>query len=117
MSVQTQLAQPPGLSLGDIYYILFRHKWKVLICSAIGIGAAVFMYRSEVPPYQSEAKLLVRYIISDSKASNPTGGATSKIVADERGQSIMITETEILNSVDLAAQVADNIGPEQILTR
>jgi succinoglycan biosynthesis transport protein ExoP len=107
----------PSLNLGDIYYILFRHKWKILICSITGIVAAVVMYRADVPPYQSEAKLLVRYIISESKATGPNANSTAKIVADENGTSIMQTETEILNSMDLVQEVARSIGPERILAK
>ena len=111
------LPPAPGLNLADIYYILFRHKWKILLCSLAGIVGAIALYRLETPPYQSEAKLLVRYIISESKSTGPTGNATSKIVPDERGTSIMATETEILNSVDLAAKVADSIGAERLLAK
>jgi polysaccharide biosynthesis transport protein len=111
------LPPAPGLNLADIYYVLFRHKWKILICSFTGIAGAVALYRAEAPPYQSEAKLLVRYIISESKSTGPTGNATAKIVPDERGASIMITETEILNSVDLSQKVAEAIGPERLLAK
>src|SRR5688572_30601109 len=111
------LPPAPGLNLADIYYILFRHKWKILLCSVTGIAVAIGLFRAEAPPFQSEAKLLVRYIISESKATGPTGGATNRIVPDERGTSIMTTETEILNSVDLARQVAESIGAERILAK
>jgi polysaccharide biosynthesis transport protein len=111
------LPQAPGLNLADIYYILFRHKWKILLCSISGIAIAVALFRMEAPPFQSEAKLLVRYIISESKSTGPTGNATSKIVPDERGTSIMATEAEILNSVDLAREVATSIGAERLLPK
>jgi polysaccharide biosynthesis transport protein len=112
------LPPPPGLNLSDIYYILFRHKWKVLMCSITGIAAAVALFRAEAPPFQSEAKLLVRYIISESKSTGPVGtGGESKILADERGMSIMTTELEILSSVDLAQRVAESIGAERLLAK
>ena len=32
--------RPAGaLTLSDIYFVVFRHKWKIIICSAIGIAA------------------------------------------------------------------------------
>jgi polysaccharide biosynthesis transport protein len=111
------LPQSPSLNLSDIYYILFRHKWKILICSIAGIASAIGLYKGEAPPFQSEAKLLVRYIISESKSTGPGGNANSKILMDERGGSIMATETEILGSVDLANAVAAVIGPEQLLAK
>jgi succinoglycan biosynthesis transport protein ExoP len=107
-----------GLDLGDIYYVLFRHKWKIVLCSLAGLLAAGAMYRSEAPPYQSEAKLLVRYIISESKTTGPTtGNSPAKISPDERGTTIMNTEMEILNSMNLAAQVVDTLGAEKILAK
>ena len=117
MNAQPLPPVAPSLNLGDIYYILFRHKWKILLCSLTGIIAAVSLYRTEPKFFQSEAKLLVRYIISESKATGPNGNSTAKIVTDERGTSIMQTETEILNSVDLAREVANAIGPQRLLDK
>jgi succinoglycan biosynthesis transport protein ExoP len=115
--MQQPTATPPSLNLGDIYYVLFRHKWKILICSLAGLAVAVILYRLDPPMYQSEAKLLVRYIISENKmiGPNPDSAATSSIPTDQRGATIMATETEILKSIDLAMEVARAIGPEKIL--
>lgn len=118
MNPQPIPTQTHGLDLGDIYYVLFRHKWKIMMCSAAGILAAIAIYRFEVPPYQSEAKLLVRYIISENKPTGPSSNnASTKISPDERGQSIMNTEQEILKSADLAREVAAAIGPEKLLAK
>jgi uncharacterized protein involved in exopolysaccharide biosynthesis/Mrp family chromosome partitioning ATPase len=118
MNPQPIATPTQGLELGDIYYILFRHKWKIVLCSLAGLLAAGAMYRSEAPPYQSEAKLLVRYIISESKTTGPTTGNTpAKISPDERGTTIMNTEMEILNSMNLAGQVVETIGAEKILAK
>jgi len=116
---QQPIATPShGLDLGDIYYVLFRHKWKILLCSLAWLVVAGVIYRAESPPFQSEAKLLVRYIISESKSTGPTTGNTpAKISPDERGVSIMNTEMEILNSMNLAGQVVEAIGAEKILAK
>lgn len=103
--------------MGDIYYVLFRHKWKIIICSLLGILGGLALYKSETPPYQSEAKLFVRYILSENKSSGPPSDATSKLVPDERGANIMNTEVEILNSLDLSKEVAAAVGPERILAK
>ena len=117
--MQQPAATPPSLNLGDIYYVLFRHKWKILICSLAGLVVAVTLYRLDPPMYQSEAKLLVRYIISENKMIGPnsSSAATSSIPTDERGASIMATEREILSSIDLAMDVARAIGPEKLLEK
>src|SRR5262245_23956778 len=118
MNQQLAAPQAHGLNLGDIYYVLFRHKWKIILCTIAGLVGAGILYRLEAPPYQSEAKLLVRYIISESKTAGPTANnATSKILPDERGAAIMNTEVEILNSFDLANTVTQSIGAEKILAK
>jgi len=33
-------SQPSGIDLNDIYYVLFRHKWKIVIFFVAGIVAA-----------------------------------------------------------------------------
>lgn len=113
------IAQPaPGLDLGDIYYVLFRHKWKILLCSLAGLITAGAIYWVEAPPYQSEAKLLVRYIISETKATGPAAGSSqTRISPDERGASIMNTEREILTSANIIREVVDTIGAEKILAK
>jgi polysaccharide biosynthesis transport protein len=106
----------PGLSLGDLYFILFRHKWKILACCALGAAAAAAVYRSDPPPYQSEAKLFVRYIVTEGKNLGPAAPDSAKS-PDQRGETIMRSETEILGSFDLARQVAEAIGAERLLAR
>ena len=108
---------PPNLNLGDIYYVLFRHKWKIVLCFLAGIGGAAYMYKKDVPPFQSQARLLVRYIFAESKSAGPANTTQNKIMADERGATIMGTEKEILQSSNLAAEVAAAVGPERILAK
>jgi polysaccharide biosynthesis transport protein len=101
-------------SLGDIYFVLFRHKWKILFCSAAGFLAAIAFYLMNPPPYESEAKLFIRYVL-DSRSLNPTANNSRMTSPDEMGESIINSEVEILTSFDLFKQVAANVGPEKIL--
>ena len=55
-------APPVGLKIGDIYFVLFRHRWKILFFVLAGIAAAAFLYKTTPQVYFSEAKLLVRYV-------------------------------------------------------
>src|SRR6476620_3748279 len=115
--IDKQSLTPPGLSLGDIYYILFRHKWKILFISACGIVFAALLPLVWPRPYQSEAKLFIRYVL-DSRAPGPVSANDPKVKSpDERGENIINTELEILTSLDLALEVATNIGPEKILAK
>jgi succinoglycan biosynthesis transport protein ExoP len=107
---------PPGLnlSLGDVYHILFRHKWKILLISGLGLIGSVLLPIVKKVPYTSEAKLYIRYVL---ESSSPTPDASDPRIKlpDTRGESIINTELEILTSLDLAQQVADAVGPERIL--
>jgi uncharacterized protein involved in exopolysaccharide biosynthesis/Mrp family chromosome partitioning ATPase len=107
--------QSPTMTLGDIYYTLFRHKWKIIICSAIGLAAAFSLYELRSPPYQSEAKLFIRYVTEGKALSAP--GDDSKTISPQRADTIINSELQILTSLDLAKQVAATIGPDRILGR
>lgn len=105
-----------SLNLGDIYYIFFRHKWKILLIITLGLAAAASVYFFWPTPYGSEAKLYIRYVV-ETKNPAQMGQNDPRIKSpdDRGGESIINTELEILTSLDLAQQVADAIGPERIL--
>ena len=103
---------PATLTAGDLYYTLFRHKGKILLCALAGAAAAASVRFLGDPPYESEAKLLVRYVLSESRALGGEAGAKSP---DPRGDTIMKSEAEILGSLDLVRQVVEATGPERIL--
>src|SRR5437867_11061727 len=65
--------RPKGsLDLGTIYHVVFRHKWKIVICLALGIIAAAISFVVIRPVYQSEAKLLIRYVL-EAKSMSAVG--------------------------------------------
>lgn len=103
-----------GLNAADLQYMLFRHKWKILACFLLGVAAAAFIYFRNPPSYVTEAKILIRYI----QESRPTVAKTEDSdirTPDTRGENIINSELEILTSLDLALQVADAVGPRNIL--
>jgi succinoglycan biosynthesis transport protein ExoP len=109
-------SQGPSFELGDIYYTLFRHKWRILLCSLGGIVLAFAYAKLNPVSYQSEAKLFVRYVVTEGKPLGGSGSGDTKTV-DQSGETIMSSEREILTSRDLAEQVATNIGPKKILAK
>jgi len=115
MATRPTSDRPPALTLGDLYYILFRQKWKIITCSVLGVVAAGALYALRQPVYESEAKLLIRYVL-DSKSLSPTTTDSQIRSPDEGGSSIVNTEVEILRSFDLAEQVVDTVGVDRILT-
>src|SRR5262245_1669359 len=109
----------PGLDLKALYYVLFRHKWKILLMSLLGVLGAGVAYFLNPPAFQSEAKLVVRYVRETEGKFLAPGAKDSEIHPTESGggAGIINTEREILTSFDLALQVADLVGPEKILGR
>ena len=106
----------PGMNLGDIYYILFRHKWLIGILSLVAVAAAILVYLLLPMPYRSEAKLLIKYV-KESRPPEQTSPDSQVTSPDSRGANIINSEIEILTSFDLAEQVADAIGPAKILAK
>lgn len=107
-------AASSGTTLSDVYYVLFRQKRKILLCSALGFVLAAAAYKFAPPAYESEAKLFIRYI-SEGRALTPAGVATNSKSPDQRGETIMDSEREMITSWDLAKQVAVTVGPELLL--
>jgi hypothetical protein len=91
------------ISQPGVMRTLRRHKWKVLLCSAAGLLAAIGLSILRPAHFQSETKLFVRY-----------AGATANISPDERAE-VMRQEAAILTSFDLLRHVAVAIGPEKIM--
>jgi len=113
MNAPQNAAPPPGINLDDLLYVLFRHKWKITIITLIAVGVAAGVYFAWPLPYRSEAHLLIKYVV-DSK--NPSQMGSAKVTSpDDRGDTILNTELEVLGSFDLAMEVAKTVGPSNIL--
>jgi len=105
-----------GISLPDIYYVLFRHKWAILFFTMLGfIGVGIIHYTAPTD-YVSEAQLFIKFVRESGGASVNTVDSQLKPV-DANGESIIANEMAILTSYDLALQVATNFGPNRILGR
>src|SRR5262245_34357074 len=101
-------AESPAFSLGAIAFVLFKHKWKIILLSLLSFAAAVTFYLRTPPVYQSEAKILVTYVIErdpELETTSPVSGRAS--------ESQVKAETEILKSWDLAERVVTKIGSER----
>ncbi|HEY5812421.1 MAG TPA: hypothetical protein VIT23_07190, partial [Terrimicrobiaceae bacterium] len=85
----------------------------ILLCSLIGIGAAVGVYVLHTTIYESQAKLLVRYVVDTSAIDQVDSKATVGPTSDN----LINAEVEILKSWDLAMQVAASLGPERLLPK
>src|SRR6266446_3322689 len=105
-----------SITLNDVYYVLFRHKWMILGFAAAGILVAAIFYLALPTKYSSEAKLLVRYVMENRSMAAPSEKDQVKS-PDSRGETIINSELEILTSLDLAGEVADVIGSDKILAK
>ncbi|MFZ0825978.1 MAG: Wzz/FepE/Etk N-terminal domain-containing protein [Verrucomicrobiia bacterium] len=104
------------MSLGDIYYTIFRHKWKILFFAASGIMAGVALLLSHPPLYESKTKLDVLYVVQ-GKSLNPSGGDANTVSPSDRGSGIIRTEVEILQSLDVVMEAVQTIGADRILAK
>ena len=115
MSDKSQDPPSMAMSLGDIYFVLFRHKWMILFFSFAGIvGAMLMLFVVKPPQYQSEAMLSIRYVV-EGKSLNPPGDEQNTRSLNERSDSIINTELATLHSLDLARQVVQVVTAGKIL--
>ncbi|WP_404422096.1 GumC family protein [Nibricoccus sp. IMCC34717] len=105
-----------SLSVDDIYYTFFRHKWLILTFTVVGLAGAAGYYFKAPKPYASSAQLLVRYV-QEGQGPTSTGDERIKSPDARGGESIINAELNIVESLDLAQSVADLIGPEKILAK
>jgi len=105
---------PASITPSDIYYTLFRHKWKIVICATIGFIAAAAIYLYYPKSFSSQARLFIRYV---EKGKAPISAEDNNRVqtVDNRGDSIINSELQIITSMDLALQIAEKLGPDRIL--
>ncbi len=113
---KSQTSSPAGgFGVQDVLFILFKHKWMILLFTLLGLGAAAALYVKQEPAYQSESKLLIRYVLAKGSVdpyeamSSPGGGGKGM------GDQIINTEIEILYSVDLLLGVAEAVGVDRLL--
>ncbi len=112
---QKNSAPPPAsITLRDVYYVLFRHKWLTAVLIAVGVASGLAVYCLWPFPYISEAKLYIRYV-QDPAAPVEMEGHANVRSPDDRGANILNTELEMLASLDTAKAAASSIGPEKIL--
>ena len=105
-----------GLAVTDIYFVLFRRKWLIVFGLLLGVLAAGAMWKLRKPLFQSDAKLLVKYVVETTAPASLVGDSQVNKV-DDNGASVIGSEIEILTSLDIAHEVARTVGPSRILPR
>ena len=116
MNEKRPAAAPPpaaGISIGDIYYILFRQKWIILFFCISGILTTGILFLIKPQQYQSEAELSIQYVMVPKPLSAPGEEQTAEPLDGRDG--IIDTEGKILHSLDLAQEVVRILTPQRIL--
>ncbi len=103
-----------GLNLSAILFALFKRKWTILLCAAVGIIAAAAFYFLYPPTYESQAKLLVRYVLERSAVDSIDSANARPADVASSNDRVIGAEIQILTSWDLAVQVADAIGAKRL---
>ena len=104
------------MTLEDVYFTLFRHKWLLLAFVCLGVVAAAVVPIVRPPSYVSWAKLMVLYV-AQAKNVDPAGADAIIKSTDTGAQGVISSEVEILKSADVALAVAAMVGPEKILAK
>jgi len=108
-------AHHSSLNRNDIFIALFKHKKKIALAAAVGLLAAAAVYLYYPPVYESQAKLLVRYLVERSTVDAIDNPANAGSLMRTSGDNVLGSEVEILTSWDLAVQTADAVGAKRLL--
>lgn len=102
-----------GFDIHEILFIVYNHKWKILTFGIIGLVAAACLYLLKKPLYQSQAKLLVHYVID----THTIDQLDTRVTSERYMAAAIKDELQILTSLDLAQQVIESglIDPQKIL--
>lgn len=105
---------PSGMGLNDILFMLFRHKWMILVCALAGLVGAAAIFYLKGRDYESRAKLLVRYVLERSAIDQVDPQLKQ---SGPQSDTVINSEVEILTSLDLALQVAETEAVERLLAK
>jgi polysaccharide biosynthesis transport protein len=101
-----------SVSRNDILFALFKHKKKIFKGTIAGLAGAVAVYFFYPPVYESQAKLLVRYLVERSTVDT-LDSPKSPIKYEQTTDTVIGSEIEILSSWDLAVQAAEAVGAKR----
>ena len=108
--------EPSNLNLSSILLAIFKRKKIILISTAAGAIAAAAVFFLWPHSYESDATLLVRYVLDRSAVDPETrDGSAVGSVATKTTDTFINAEVSILQSWDLAVQVAEALGPKRVL--
>src|SRR5438477_2400441 len=106
-----------SLTLSNVLSALFKWKRTIIGFTLGGILAAAGVYFFYPAVYESDARLLLRYVLERSGydpvdgLSGRSGGGVTGLTND----GVIAAEVSIITSWDLSVQVAEALGPNRVL--
>src|SRR6266550_4357229 len=110
-------SESSNFNLSNILFALFKWKRTILGFTIFGIIAAAGVYFFYPTVYESDARLLVRYVLERS-GYDPVDAISGQGARSGTGlttDAVMAAEVSILTSWDLSVQVAEALGPNRVL--
>src|SRR5438477_5790943 len=105
-----------GMSLDDVLFTLFRHKWLIVGSVCLGLVGVVAVRMVKPPLYVSKVKLMLHYVTEATKEVSSPREEGQGMRTETVAQDILSTETEIIKSLDVS-NVVNVIGAEKILAK
>ena len=106
-----------NFNLRNILFAIFKWKRTIVGFTVGGILAAAGIYFFYPTVYESDARLLVRYVLERS-GFDPVDGLSGQSGRSGTGltnDGVIAAEVSILTSWDLSVQVAETLGPNRVL--
>lgn len=108
-------AEASSLNINNILFVLFKWKRTILALTLLGLGLAALVYLFYPRTYESDATLLVRYVIDRSAVDPVDTTGVNASASLKTNDTVIHAEVAILESWDLAVQVAEALGPRRVL--
>src|SRR5438067_2818160 len=110
--------EPSKINLTNILFAIFKWKRTILAFALAGIVIAAALYFFLPATYESDARLLVRYVLERSgydPVDAISGTAATRGGTGLTTDGVIAAEVSILTSWDLSVQVAEALGPNRVL--
>src|SRR6266446_5321188 len=110
--------EPSKINLTNILFAIFKWKRTILAFTLAGIVSAAAVFFFLPVPYESDARLLVRYVLERSgydPVDAVSGTAATRGGSGLTTDGVIAAEVSILTSWDLSVQVAEALGPNRVL--
>src|SRR5207302_11212853 len=109
--------EPSKINLTNILFAIFKWKRTILAFALAGIVIAAALYFFLPATYESDARLLVRYVLERSgydPVDAISGTAATRGGTGLTTDGVIAAEVSILTSWDLSVHVAEALGPNRV---